>query len=189
MPGRSKSAVYFVRPVTFAGPSTLGMGCPTGPLGIALDKANFEVATLRLPTLISFPNLMGGDRSSFYAEFGVHLVLKRKIEYCRCAQGIGDLSYLAIHFKKVLDLSLRNDAARREGAARYAIGLAGNREVHFQNLGNDFARAAFRFKEQPVCLSPRAENAPDQIFLTRKAFIANRQTALKKARKLIQRVC
>src|SRR4029450_6358296 len=52
---------------------------------------------------------------SFYAEFVVHLVLKRKVESRRHAQGIGNLSYLSIHFKKFLNLFLRNDAARGEG--------------------------------------------------------------------------
>src|SRR5262245_47245479 len=41
-------------------------------------------------------------------------------------------------------------------------------------------------KKKPVCLSPRAKNALDQIVLARKTFVGNRQTTLEKAWKLIQ---
>src|SRR5262245_36906219 len=42
IPRRFTSAVYLVRPLTFAGPSTLGMDCPTGPFGVLFD-IHFEV--------------------------------------------------------------------------------------------------------------------------------------------------
>src|SRR5215475_7759107 len=68
---------------------------------------------------------------SFYAEFVVHLVLKCKVEGGRCAQRIGNFGDLGIHFKKFLNLPLRDDATGRESVARYAIGFACNRKIYF----------------------------------------------------------
>src|SRR4029450_6578478 len=60
IPGRSTSAVYLVRPVTFSGPSTLGMGCPTGAFGIVLDKIGFEFIVI---TLLTHLGILQGGRS------------------------------------------------------------------------------------------------------------------------------
>src|SRR5689334_13584535 len=126
--------------------------------------------------------------ASLYTQFVVHFALQRKIEYRRGAQRIGNLGYFAIHFEKLLDLLWRNDAGAREGITGYAIGLARDGEIHFQDLCDDLAGATFRLEKKPVCLRPRAKNALDHVPLSRKTFIRHRQTALEKARKLIQSV-